>query len=190
MSAENQGVSVAAAAAASQGIDQAAFQRQQSVAERKARKAMLKKGFEQVAGVTNISVIRKKAGMFSIASPDVYKNASEDTWILFGEARMDNFGGRGMNPAAQRASQAAAAAATASASAAAAATSSEAAPADAAAAAAAVEGGSEEKADETGVESGDIELVVAQAGCTREQAVAALKNNGMDVVNAIMELTT
>ena len=31
--------------------------------------------------------------------------------------------------------------------------------------------------------------VVGQAGCTRAQAVTALKNNDNDIVNAIMEMT-
>jgi NACalpha-BTF3-like transcription factor len=31
--------------------------------------------------------------------------------------------------------------------------------------------------------------VVGQSGCTRGQAVTALKNNDNDIVNAIMELT-
>jgi hypothetical protein len=40
--------------------------------------------------------------------------------------------------------------------------------------------------DETGVESKDIELVMSQAGCSRAKAVAALKKNDNDIVNAIM----
>ncbi|PIA12819.1 nascent polypeptide-associated complex, alpha subunit [Coemansia reversa NRRL 1564] len=175
---DEKSVSVAAAAAAAQGINPSAFQKQQSVAERKARKAMLKKGFEQVTGITNISVIRRKSPMFSIYAPDVYKNAGSDTWIVFGEARVDNLG-RMMNPGAQRAAKAAAAATGATE------TGSSATPA----AATKVEE-VEEKVDETGVESNDIELVMAQANCSRAMAVKALKDKGNDVVNAIMELTT
>lgn len=40
--------------------------------------------------------------------------------------------------------------------------------------------------DESGVESKDIELVMSQAGCSRAKAVAALKKNDNDIVNAIM----
>ena len=43
--------------------------------------------------------------------------------------------------------------------------------------------------DDTGVDPKDIDLVVGQSGCTRGQAVTALKNNDNDIVNAIMELT-
>ena len=40
-----------------------------------------------------------------------------------------------------------------------------------------------------GVEEKDIELVMQQAGVTKTKAIKALKNNGNDIVNAIMELT-
>ena len=47
-----------------------------------------------------------------------------------------------------------------------------------------------ESADETGVDAKDIELVQAQVSdCSRAQIVAALKKNGNDVVNTIMELS-
>ncbi|KAJ2076847.1 hypothetical protein H4R24_005475 [Coemansia sp. RSA 988] len=175
---DDKSVSVAAAAAAAQGINPSVIQKQQSVAERKARKAMLKKGFEQVTGITNISVIRRKSPMFSIYSPDVYKSTGSDTWIVFGEARVDNLG-RMMNPGAQRAAKAAASA-----------TGSTEAEASSTTATAAQVEEVEEKVDETGVESNDIELVMAQANCSRAMAVKALKDKGNDVVNAIMELTT
>ena len=42
--------------------------------------------------------------------------------------------------------------------------------------------------NEEGVETKDIELVMQQVSCTRQQAVAALKKHGGDIVNAIMEL--
>ncbi|KAJ2812503.1 hypothetical protein FBU31_007585, partial [Coemansia sp. 'formosensis'] len=47
----------------------------------------------------------------------------------------------------------------------------------------------EESIDESGLENKDIELVMAQANCTRAKAVAALKSNASDLVSAIMELT-
>ncbi|KAI9476912.1 nascent polypeptide-associated complex subunit alpha, partial [Coemansia mojavensis] len=153
----------------------------QSVAEKKARKALSKKGFEQVTGVTNLSVLRKKSPMFSIYSPDVYKNANSDTWIVFGEARVDNLG-RMMNPGARSAARAAASATN---------------PSDvladagasASAGASTADADADKEVDETGVASSDIELVIAQANCSRAKAVEALKNNSNDVVNAIMELT-
>ncbi|KAJ1724258.1 hypothetical protein LPJ53_001471 [Coemansia erecta] len=151
------------------------YKREQSAAEKKARKAMQKKGLEQVPGISNVSVIRKRGGMFSIYGPDVYKNSTSDTWIVFGEARMENYGRP--NPAFQRQ------AANASASA-------DAAPAQVEASAPAAAAAEEaEEVDEEGVDSKDVELVMSQAGCTRAKAVQALKSSKNDVVNAIMELT-
>ena len=48
---------------------------------------------------------------------------------------------------------------------------------------------SEEVIDESGVDAKDIDLVIQQTGVTRAKAVAALKKNENDIVNAIMELT-
>ena len=47
----------------------------------------------------------------------------------------------------------------------------------------------DEDVDESGVEAKDIELVVQQAQVPRAKAIKALKKNGNDIVNAIMELT-
>ncbi len=43
--------------------------------------------------------------------------------------------------------------------------------------------------DETGVESGDIDIVMSEANVSRARAIKALKSNDNDMVNAIMELT-
>lgn len=182
-------VSMGAAAAAAQGMNQAQYQKHQSAAERKARKAMQKKGLEQVSGINNVTVMRKGSGAFSFYSPDVYKNASSDTWIVFGEARMENMGNMRNPAAARRAAQAAqAAAASKGAPVAPPAGVTSEATATTDAAPAAEEGG--EAVDEAGVEGKDIELVMSQANCSRSMAVKALKSNSNDVVNAIMELTS
>ena len=46
-----------------------------------------------------------------------------------------------------------------------------------------------EEVDETGLESKDIELVMAQASVSRKKAVKALKENDNDIVNSIMALS-
>ena len=48
----------------------------------------------------------------------------------------------------------------------------------------------EEEIDETGVEPHDIDLVMTQAGVSKSKAVKALKTHNGDIVGAIMELTT
>ena len=115
---------------------------------------------------------------FNIVKPDVFKAPGADTYVIFGEAKIED----------STASQASSAAAPfrqapdLSKFAAAAASAARAAPA----AAAAEEEGD---ADETGLEAKDIELVCSQTGVSRSKAVKALKANDGDIVNAIMELT-
>ena len=48
----------------------------------------------------------------------------------------------------------------------------------------------DEAVNEEGVEAKDIEIVMAQSGCSRAKAVAVLKENDNDLVNSIMSLTT
>ncbi|KAJ2746623.1 hypothetical protein GGI20_001203 [Coemansia sp. BCRC 34301] len=187
MAAENKfaGENAAEDTGAAQGVNPAAIEKQQSAAERKARKAMQKKGLEQVTGIGNVCIIRKNAPMFSINAPDVYRNATSDTWIVFGEARVDNLG-KMMRPGAQQRGARAAAPAPAPA---AVASPFDDAPAAVEVAAAKEDDEEEKSVDESGLESKDIELVMSQANCTRAKAVAALKNNENDLVGAIMELT-
>lgn len=47
----------------------------------------------------------------------------------------------------------------------------------------------EEVLDEGGIDEGDIEMVMEQAGAPRNKAVKALKENNNDVVQAIITLT-
>ena len=44
----------------------------------------------------------------------------------------------------------------------------------------------EEEVDATGVEEKEIELVMTQAGVSRNKSIKALKKNDNDIVNAIM----
>lgn len=46
-----------------------------------------------------------------------------------------------------------------------------------------------EEVDDSGLEAKDIELVMAQAGVSRNKAVKALKENANDIVNSIMALS-
>jgi hypothetical protein len=47
----------------------------------------------------------------------------------------------------------------------------------------------EEKPDETGISQEDIKLVMAQATCSRSQAVKSLRKNSGDLINALMDFT-
>ena len=48
----------------------------------------------------------------------------------------------------------------------------------------------DEEVDDSGLESKDIELVMTQASVSRKKAVKALKENGNDIVNSIMALSS
>ena len=131
---------------------------------------MAKLGMRPVAGINRVTIRKSKNILFSIAQPDVFKSATSDTYIIFGEAKVDDLSAQAQSKAAEqfRAPEGGAAAASA-------------------APLATVE--EEGEVDETGVDPKDIELVMAQIGCTRAKAVTALKNNDNDVVTAVMELT-
>ena len=149
----------------------------QNRAEKKARRMMSKLHMKSVPGVLRVTVKKSKNVLFVISKPDVFKSPGSDTYVVFGEAKSEDAGAAAQQAAAARQFRDAAAAGVPPA-AAAAGEEEEDVPA------------LEEAVDEEGVEAKDIELVMAQAGCSRAKAVAALKENDNDLVNSIMSLTT
>merc|ERR1712037_617227 len=147
----------------------------QSRGEKKARKIMGKLGLKQVAGVTRVTIRKSKNILFVINKPDVYKNPASDTYIVFGEAKIEDLSQQAQMEAANRFKAAEMPSSTA-----------EAASVPAAIAEEEEEG---EEVDASGVEEKDVELVMSQANVSKAKAVKALKNNANDIVNAIMELT-
>ncbi|XP_039062178.1 nascent polypeptide-associated complex subunit alpha-like protein 2 [Hibiscus syriacus] len=151
----------------------------QSRSEKKSRKAMLKLGMKPVTGVSRVTIKRAKNILFFISKPDVFKSPNSETYVIFGEAKIEDLSSQLQTQAAQKLKMPDMSSVMAkpdtSASAAGA-------PAD--------EEEEEEEIDETGVEPRDIELVVTQAGVSRSKAVKALKTHDGDIVSAIMELTT
>jgi len=150
----------------------------QSRGEKKARKIMSKLGLKQVTGVSRVTIRKSKNILFVINKPDVYKNPASDTYIVFGEAKIEDLSQQAQMEAAQKFKAADAAAP------------SEMGGSGTTGHAAIPEEEDEDgEVDEGGVEAKDIELVMSQANVSRSKAVKALKNNGNDIVNAIMELT-
>mmetsp|Transcript_12154 Transcript_12154/g.13830 ORF Transcript_12154/g.13830 Transcript_12154/m.13830 type:complete len:135 (+) Transcript_12154:44-448(+) len=126
-------------------------------------------------GVKRVTVKKNKDILFIISQPDVLKNPNSDTFVIFGEAKVEDL-------TQQAASQAARQFAPPTEG-----NDDDDMPAlteDTGAA-----GGEGGDVDETGVSPKDIEIVMAQSNCTRAEAVEALKKNSGDIVNAIMELT-
>lgn len=140
---------------------------------------MSKLGLKQVTGVTRVTMRKSKNIIFVISKPDVYKSPASDTYIVFGEAKVEDLSHQAqLAAAADKFKQASAASQDAAGQAA----------AEAAAKPATIaeEEEDDEEVDATGVEEKDIEIVVAQANVSRKRAIKALKKNNMDIVNAIM----
>jgi nascent polypeptide-associated complex subunit alpha len=106
----------------------------------------------------------------------VFKSPNSDTYIIFGEAKIEDLNSQAQASAAQQLVNQAAQGREVP---------------------AVTQGKKEEveeeeddgeEVDEEGLEGKDIELVMTQAGVSRAKAVKALKNNNSDIVNSIMEV--
>lgn len=111
--------------------------------------------------------------LFVISKPDVFKSPNSETYVIFGEAKIEDLSSQLQAQAAQQfrmqdLSKVMAKPETS----------------------AALTGEEEEEIDESDVEPRDIDLVMTQAGVSRAKAVKALKAHDGDIVSAIMELTT
>merc|ERR1711956_197533 len=140
----------------------------QSRGEKKARKIMSKLGLKQVAGVSRVTIRKSKNILFVINKPDVYKNPSSDTYIVFGEAKIEDLSQQAQMEAANKFKAAEV---------------PQVPDAGVAAAQAVAEDDDDEEVEADGVEEKDIELVMSQANVSRGKAVKALKNNTNDIVN-------
>lgn len=141
---------------------------------------MSKLGMRPVPGIIRVTVKKSKNILFVISKPDVFKSPASDTYVIFGEAKIEDLSAQAQASAAEQFARPADIAKMAE---------SAAASATAGGAGEAPAGGDVDEADEEGLESKDIELVMTQANVARGAAVRALKNNNNDIVNAIMELT-
>jgi len=153
-----------------EGVD-ASGRSKQSRSEKKSRKAMLKLGMKSITGVSRVTVKKSKNILFVISKPDVFKSPASDTYVIFGEAKIEDLSSQLQSQAAEqfKAPDLSSVISNTGAS-------------------TAVHDDNED-VDETGVEPKDIELVMTQAGVPRAKAVKALKAADGDIVSAIMELT-
>lgn len=138
---------------------------------------MSKLGLKPVAGVSRVTIRKSKNILFVINNPDVYKNPHSDTYIIFGEAKIEDLSQQAQVAAAEKYKTDAAP------------TVGDVAGATARTQEPPITEEDEEEVDDTGVDEKDIELVMSQANVPRAKAIRALKSNQNDIVNAIMELT-
>jgi len=164
--------------------------------EKKARKSIAKLGLTKVPGITRVTLRRPKNILFVINNPEVYKSPTSNTYIVFGEAKIEDLNSQAQASAAQQL---------------AAQESHDHAGHDHAGhdhsghdhshshgKGKAIDTGDDKAADDeddgeevdaTGLEDKDIELVMTQASVSRNKAVKALKENDNDIVNSIMALS-
>ena len=74
----------------------------QNRAEKKARKAMQKLGMKPVAGIMRVTVKKAKNILFVISQPDVFKSPASDTYIIFGEAKIEDINQQAQQAAAEQ----------------------------------------------------------------------------------------
>jgi len=156
------------------GGDDSVSKVKQSRGEKKARKIMSKLGLKQITGVNRVTIRKSKNILFVIPSPDVYKNPASDTYVVFGEAKIEDLSQQAQLAAAEKFKAPEVPAVTAT---------------NLAKTATIPEEEDDEEVDPSGVEEKDIELVMSQANVSRTKAIKALKKTENDIVNAIMDLT-
>merc|ERR1712131_346065 len=130
----------------------------QSRAERKTKKAMMKLGLAPVEGINRVVLRKDKTLLFVVPNPEVFRKG--DTWVVLGEARVEDPNQRAREMAAAKVAENIQPK-----------TKTE-----------PVQATITEEDEETdvpadGVEEKDIELVMQQAACTRAKAISALKLN-------------
>merc|ERR1712115_52826 len=141
----------------------------QSKSEKKARKQVQKLGLRPVNDITRVTIKKSKNVIFAIAQPDVFKSPTSDTYVIFGEVKVEDFGQQsGLQKAAETLEN-----------------DDDVPPLEAEPTSepASVEEVAQADGD---VAEKDIELVMKQTEATRAQAIDALKKTGGDIVNAIM----
>ena len=153
----------------------------ESRGEKKARKLIMSKlGLKQIPGVSRVTIRQSKSILFVIAKPDVYKKPSSDTYIIFGEAKIEDMSQIAQIEVSQKFKNADGPQPTELGGQGTTVSAPDPIP---------EEEYENDEVDETGVNAKDIDLVMNQANVSRPKAVKALKNNNNDIVNAIMYLT-
>merc|ERR1712210_72521 len=110
---------------------------------------------------SRVTIRKSKNILFVINKPDVYKNPASDTYIVFGEAKIEDLSQQAQMEAAQKFKAAEAPQPTEMG-------------AGGTTGPAAIPEEDEDAPDEAGVEDKDIELVMSQANVSRTKAVKAL----------------
>jgi len=126
-------------------------------------------GLKPQKGFTRVTIKKSKNILFVISKPDVYKAPNSDTYIVFGNAKIEDMNQSQRDLLADKwAPKTETAAPTMP---------------------TIQEENEQEVVDSTGLDENDIKMVMEQASVSRSKAVKALKSHNGDIVNSIMELT-
>lgn len=152
--------------------------------EKKARDLIKKLGLKQIKNITRVTFKVRGNLIYAIDNPDVYKS-NAGTYVVFGEAKVDDMNQRIAEAQAQREQEEALSGAIDD-------KSPESITADLEKAALTdkvEEIVDEDDVDEAGLDPKDIEIIIEQTQVSRGKAVKALRDNKGDMVNAIMDLS-
>jgi nascent polypeptide-associated complex subunit alpha len=186
VSSDEEDSSPSADAPAGSDSAESEHKKKQSRSEKKARKALLKLGLRPVPDVVRVTIKQPKGLLFVIPKPDVFKSPSSDTYVVFGEAKIEDLSSQAVAKAAEQFKANPDLASVVKGD------DDDDLPElveDTSAPAAEKTETTEEGVDEEGVDAADINLVMAQTQTTRAKAVKALKNHKGDLLGAIMEVT-
>ncbi|ORM40105.1 Nascent polypeptide-associated complex subunit alpha [Babesia sp. Xinjiang] len=182
----------------SKGVDGTAPKGRQNKNERRSRKLLNKMGLKLVEGITKVCIKKSKQVFFVINKPDVYKLPNSDTYVVFGEAKVEDMTQNSAIEAAHRLSQLSAVLQSADTGTAGGKETGER-PSDAN-----MDDNKDDSEDLTvtksptpgdstegyTINSSDIDLVMTQVGCTREQAKQGLLRHNGDIVETILDLSS
>ncbi|CAF4713056.1 unnamed protein product, partial [Rotaria socialis] len=169
----------------------------QTRSEKKARKAMAKLGLRPIQGILRVTIRKSKNILFVIQKPDVYKSPASDTYIVFGEAKIEDLSQRAQIAAANQfknlGQNQQGTANTTNDQTANQLNNNEKLPADKNTTNLSnktetiqEETDEDEQVDAEGIEENDIQLVMSQSKTSRSKAIKALRKCNNDIVNAIM----
>ena len=157
-------------------------------AEKKCIKALNKLGLKPTSGITRVTLKRRDGLVFVINAPEVFKSpTSENSFVVVGELKMDeprigDMRNKAAKPEATPATTAPAASKEEDKDE----SKEEVKAPSTTKAEETTDAGDDEPLSEEGLTPMHIDMVIQNAGCTRNQAIKALRETNNDMVNAIM----
>lgn len=133
---------------------------------------MQKLGMKGVPDVIRVTVKKSKNILFAISNPDVFKSPNSDTYVIFGEAKIEDTNSQQQAAAAEQFK----------------APEQEEEDDDDDVPELTAAADEEGDVDESGLDADEITTIVQQTGCSRGKAATLLRKTG-NIVDAILELT-